>query len=217
MIKPFIYRPVNPYTITQRFGEKKACIDNRTKKVFSTFADNACPVGSRSLYPPGGHNGLDLSAAAWQYTYSPIAGVVIEKQTEIERGLGLGIVTHTPQFCAETGTYEFMKIRIWHFIQLEVDLGEHVTLGALIGCADNTGYSAGDHAHLEAKPVRRVNGVWVNILQDNGSYGAIDPAPYMVPMFALEAATTLQRLKERLARALEILAEYARYQKRFIK
>ena len=50
--------------------------------------------------------------------------------------------------------------------------------------------STGDHLHYELKPIRfNSDGTYWNVLQDNGTYGAIDPLPYMVPSFAVHINT----------------------------
>ena len=71
MIEKFIYQPVSPFFINQRFGEDNACIstlDNKT--VITKPVGASCPVNFRSLYAnTNGHNGLDLRAARWQPVY----------------------------------------------------------------------------------------------------------------------------------------------------
>lgn len=209
----FLSQPVNPYFVSQRFGEKGACINNTTRKVVSSN-NGVCPTGTRSLYPSGGHTGLDQAAGNWQKVYAATEGIVEEKETEEARGLGLGIITETKRWCVETGQLEHMKHRYWHFIAIDVDLGEKVEVGQLIGYADNTGYSSGDHLHFELKPVRqKKNGTWYNVLQENGSYGAINPAPYIQNRFALDMATILRQLREVSAQLADLIADLIRYGK----
>ena len=61
-------------------------------------------------------------------------------------------------------------------------LGWQVKAGDLIGYADNTGASTGDHLHFGLKPQAQneSNGAWYNTEQLNGYNGAIDPFPFLV-------------------------------------
>lgn len=55
-----------------------------------------------------------------------------------------------------------------------------ISNGDLIGYADNTGASTGDHLHFALKPCAKGEdwGTFYNVLQNNGYGGAIDPTPY---------------------------------------
>ena len=60
------------------------------------------------------------------------------------------------------------------------NIGIPVETGDLIGYADNTGASTGDHLHFSIKPclINEANGIWYNVEQKNGFNGSIDPQPY---------------------------------------
>ena len=217
MLDKFLWHPVSPFTIHQRFGEDRACVSNADNKtVISKKTNAACPSGYRSLYvQTKGHNGLDVAAGRWQTVYAAHDGMVTEVQTEEARGLGVGIVTDKQYLCKETGKKEHFKTRYWHFIALDVHLGEKVKVGDLIGFADSTGFSSGDHLHFELKPVIILeweNGrpIYNNVLQRNGMLGAIDPMPYFNNGSALQVAGIIRQIAELSAKLADFIADKLR-------
>lgn len=64
----FIFQPVKPYKITQRFGDNLVCINKATGELVDMPAGTKkCPVGYRSFYSNmKGHNGIDMKASHWQ-------------------------------------------------------------------------------------------------------------------------------------------------------
>ena len=217
MIERFLFQPVTPFHVNQGFGEDRACIsttDNKT--IISKESSATCPIGYRSFYTQTkGHNGIDLTAKRWQPVYAAHDGVVNEVQTEVERGLGVGIVSDRKYFCIETNKPEHFKSRYWHFIALDVHLGEVIKTGDLIGYADSTGFSSGDHLHLELKPVTirdYEKGVPIcdNVLQNNGYLGAVNALPYFEMISALKIAGIVRQLAELTARVADFIADFAR-------
>lgn len=178
MIRPFLYRPVNPFIVTQTFGQNKACIDIATESKYIICDGLNPPAGYKSLYSQmKGHNGLDLVAKRWQVVVASHDGVISDVSTETERGLGVEIMSDDKFFIQELGgMYARIKTRSWHMIALNVHKGDRVKAGQIIGYADSTGYSTGDHCHFELKPVDYHGN---NLLQNNGFFGAINPLPYM--------------------------------------
>ena len=201
----FLYQPVKPFIFTQKFGENKACVsnfDNKTTIYKETEA--SCPIGFRSVYSMmKGHNGIDLVAKRWQPVYCAQKGRVVEVETEKERGLGVGILTEHEG--------KFYKHRYWHFIALNVHMGDELETGDLIGWADSTGFSTGDHLHFELKETDKFGNTLYN---DNGYFGAIDPVPYMENIFALDIKginSQIKRIRESLAILVDRLSDYLRY------
>lgn len=197
-----LWYPLNPFKINQEFGDSLACTEDNNlpitkRKVVGMIApigtnNYVCPVGYVELYPllgMKGHTGMDLRAYHGQELYhcGP-EGIVEEVATEIERGLGLGIITND-KFDFEGGTYN-AKIRYWHLKGFSVNKGDIVKRGDLIGYCDNTGLSAGDHLHMELKPVlKNSKGVWYNVFQNNGYFGSVDQKPYFNGKFAKDIDT----------------------------
>lgn len=192
-MKLILKYPLTPFSINQNFGDSLACTENnnlpitqrkvvgKMKLAGSLDSSYVCPVGYVDLYPllgMKGHTGADLKAYHGQELYHCGPEATVEEiQTEPERGLGLGLITTDKH--EFSGGFYHAKLRYWHLQSFNVKKGDIIKQGDFIGLCDNTGLSAGDHLHLELKPVdRNSNGVWYNLLQDNGFYGSIDPIPY---------------------------------------
>jgi murein DD-endopeptidase MepM/ murein hydrolase activator NlpD len=212
----FIFSPVKSFFITQNFGENTVCISNTTGKTRTCDGHNP-PAGYRSVYSQmKGHNGVDLICGSWEPCYSAQSGTVVEVSTEEARGLGVGIITKDKYFCTETGKAEHFLIRYWHFWANNVEVGQEVKVGDLIGYCGSTGYSTAVHLHLEVKPVKVKfkDGVYkshTNILQTNGYFGAVNPLPYCETQIqAIEFAGIWKQVKELIARLADKLGDKLR-------
>lgn len=205
MNEKFLFWPISPKVINQFFGENKACIDDATatKYIYKETAA-VCPVGFHSMYSMmKGHNGIDLNAKRWQPVYAAQSGRVDEVCTEMARGLGIGIRTLAPNG-------KWYRHRYWHFIALDVESGDELKTGDLIGYADSTGYSTGDHLHFELKEVDFYGRV---LNQGNGYFGAVDPMPFMEDKFALDIKgiqSKIDLIREKLAILSDAVADWLR-------
>lgn len=185
-----LFYPVKPYIKYQNFGANEACSQISTlpvgKRKIVSKVDGLCPVGYEELYPilgMKGHTGMDMFGGHDWPCYSSTDGVVEEVQTEVERGLGIGIITKE-KYTFPEGEYN-VKTRYWHLKGINVEKGQEIKAGHLVGWCDNTGLSAGDHLHFELKPVLKAeNGSWYNVFQSNGYFGSIDPEPFFNRKFA---------------------------------
>lgn len=178
----FLLQPLSTLYVNQGFGENNVCYRtvNGKVEVITPQIQGVCPAGYSSLYSMmKGHNALDLRAYHGQPILAPCDGFIQELQTEEARGLGIGLITKNKYPCIETNKDELFKIRFWHLMTINVKMGQTIKKGDLLGLADNTGYSSGDHLHFEVKPVVYENYLWNNILQNNGYFGAVDPLPYI--------------------------------------
>lgn len=199
-MRKLFYRPVDPWVVTQRFGENNVCIDNATGKRVISCDGRKPPAGYRSVYSlMRGHNALDVAAKRWQPIYAAADGTVDEVETEESRGLGVG-VRH------DFGADGLWKTRYWHMVALDVHKGDKVKTGELIGYADSTGLSTNDHVHFELKPLLPSG---KNKFQDNGYFGAVDPTPWMHDSFALKFSL-LTQLRELAAKLLDMLSDRVR-------
>lgn len=186
----FLYQPVHPYIVNQKFGENKACIDLATRSKTITCDGLNPPPGYRSLYGPLGHLAIDLKASHGQPVYCSYEGVVSSIDTKERSGLDVKVFSE----------FEGKKYRhtYEHLLGYQPKIGDKIGTGDLIGWADNTGYSSGDHLHWQVE--QWINGAWV----------AIDPEPLTFNSFALLQGNQFKQIKESLAVLLEKLSELLR-------
>lgn len=146
--------PVDPFKINQYFGSNGAY-----------YQANGINIK--------GHNGVDLQAKHGQPVYASHDGYATY---EIDEKGGCGVVVKADGF----------KTIYWHFVDGTSE-PKHmspinnfkinpVKAGDLLGYADSTGLSTGDHLHWGLKLIDS-QGVTLN--SDNGYLGAIDPLPYL--------------------------------------
>lgn len=167
-----LYPPLKKVLITQHFGENPGF-----------YAD---PKFGGII----GHNGLDLAAHHGDPVYASHDGLA---SFQIDSGGGHGVVIITNGLFEEVdGTQNYFKTIYWHLCdslkepQFASPFQDKtgftpVKCGDLIGYADNTGASTGDHLHFGLKTVAlgEAWGTYYNTNQHNGYNGAIDPEPYL--------------------------------------
>ncbi len=162
-----LYYPVRPIFFNQKFGETSNLAYYKANGIEFT-----------------GHNGIDMATKHSQPVYASHDGIV-EVQVDINQGHGV-VITTQQDYEYKGGVAKFKSIS-WHLIDdIPVKTGQLVKAGDIIGYADNTGLSTGDHLHFGLKPIKLVNKSPVNIEQNNGYMGAIDPAPYFNGKYATD-------------------------------
>lgn len=162
-----LFFPVKPWPLTQVFGVNP--------DLYKQFGIK-------------GHNGLDIKTYHGQQVYAAHDGTVVYAGMDGKEGVG--VVLRTDEEKEYAGGTAFFKSIYWHLINnVPVRVGQKVKTGDLIGYADNTGYSTGDHLHFALKPQAKGENDWTwdNVLQNNGYNGAIDPTPYFCGYFAIDA------------------------------
>lgn len=155
-----------------------------------------------------GHNGLDLFASHGQPVYAAHDGNAYY-ETDDRQGCGVVIRTNEVYDYVLDPKYSqvYFKTIYWHLCDGTkeykfnspincTDLtssGQPVKKGDLIGYADSTGFSTGDHLHFGLKPVGdgELPGTFYNIEQDNGYAGSIDPTPYLDGKYAEDVSVVL--------------------------
>lgn len=134
-----------------------------------------------------GHNGQDYVAPHGEPILATHDGTVTYAGGEAKEGVG--VVVTTDQKYEYEGKETFFKSIYWHLClptchegkhKIPVAFGQKVKKGDVIGYANNTGFSTGDHLHFSIKPVAQGESQWTwwNTEQNNGYGGAIDPEPF---------------------------------------
>ena len=174
MSKLQLLKPLNPFIITQKFGETA---------FLQYYKDNGLNLK--------GHNGLDLASIHGQPIYASHDG---DAYYEVDNGQGHGVVIRTREKFDYEDKQAYFKTIYWHMCDgikepqfaspikgTTQSKPKRVKAGDIIGYVNSTGLSTGDHLHFGLKSCRigEPNNTWYNIKQDNGYYGAIDPMPYM--------------------------------------
>lgn len=197
-----LYYPVSPARLNQGFGVNGAYYQANGINII-------------------GHNGLDLQAYHGQPVYAAHDGTAFYEE-DSSAGHGVVIVGNAAVDTAY-GT-SVIKTIYWHLCDpvrepkyaspiwmragqtANSGRGFAVKTGDLIGYADSTGLSSGDHLHFGLKPI--VIGVaprsgdapdvgignWIDALPTNGYLGAIDPTPYFNGFFAPQATQAVSLL-----------------------
>lgn len=138
-----------------------------------------------------GHNGIDFYASHGQPIFATHDGIATFQE---DSSGGMGVVLLSDSVYEYGDKYVYFKTIYWHMVDSSkepkykspveghnaITGGLKVKKGDIIGYADSTGLSTGDHLHFGLKPCLPDEpiGTWANILQDNGYMGAIDPMPY---------------------------------------
>jgi len=145
--------------------------------ITQVFGDNGWFYNKPQFGNIIGHNGIDFYTEHGTPVYATHDGLA-QYQTDSSSGHGVIIYNNTGY-----------KTIYWHFCDSKKepqykspieDDDIQVQNGDLIGYADNTGASTGDHLHFGFKFCEKgeYTGVWYNLYQKNGYLGAEDPMPY---------------------------------------
>ncbi len=201
MGKLSLFYPVKPNNVNQGFGVNGAYYQAHGINIL-------------------GHNGIDFAATHGQPVYATHDGMAY---FEIDSNQGHGVVIRsTEQADFDDGSTSYYKTIYWHLCDGDKEPqftspitatdytgpGQAVKAGDIIGYADNTGLSTGDHLHFSVKPIApgEYPGTWDNVLQTNGYLGCIDAAPYFNGFFAENAQAVLANLNQQLSLAQKALA-----------
>lgn len=157
-----LYLPIKPFLVTQKFGETAS---------LSYYKSNGINFK--------GHNGIDVAATHGQSIRASHDGWC---SVEVDNNQGHGVVITTNTAYAYKGKDVYFKTIYWHMIDnIPVKNGQQVKAGDVIGYANSTGLSTGDHLHWALKPCDKKG----NTLEFyNGYYGCIDPWPYALETYA---------------------------------
>lgn len=173
MEKFSLYFPLKPQIVTQIFGVNG-----------KYYQDHGVDIV--------GHNGIDFLAYHGQPIYAAHDGIAYYEVDE-DQGDGFVVISNKP--FDYNGVATWFKTVYWHLISardatfhpvIATDRAVPVVAGQLLGFADSTGLSTGDHLHFALKPVApgEAPQMWYNVAQKNGYQGAIDPQPFFNGKFA---------------------------------
>jgi hypothetical protein len=163
--------PIKPVIVTQRFGDTTFLQWYKDHGVVFT-----------------GHNGIDFWAYHGEPIYAAHDGMAFF-QTDTSLGHGVVVITQTQLDYKNTQAY--FKSIYWHMCDsikepkykspIEQYIGGiAVKTGDLIGYADSTGLSTGDHLHFGLKPMMlKYPNDYTLLEPNNGTNGAIDPSHYL--------------------------------------
>lgn len=201
-----LFHPVKYQFITQQFGEANAWRLPNGKVVGGRVKPQQDAVNFYTHYlGHKGHNGLDIAASRGAQVYAAHPGVVSEISTDPSKGLEVHLRTEGP---VETSAHSgFHKTIYLHLQGINVKPQDKVKVGDLLGWADNTGNSGGDHLHFGLAPCDEKG---IKLFPDNGYGGYTDPNPYMAPISALDARSKIVKILEAFAVWNEKLADIAR-------
>jgi len=148
--------PLRDIQVTQYFGSSFTWYDP-VKKKYVDFYKN---LGLN------GHQGVDFYAMDGCPVLATHNGKI--NKAYFNKGAGNYIEIMDEGYRFTTG--------YCHLKSMNVEKGDSVKIGDIIGYADNTGvYTTGSHLHFELKELSERHDV---INKNNGYGGCIDPAPY---------------------------------------
>lgn len=178
----FLYYPVGkPRQVNQQFGA-----------INPSYQANGINIV--------GHNGVDFGVRHADPIYASHDGIALY---EIDGNQGHGVVLRstTPEII--DGKLQHYKTIYWHMVDPKVEPQHESPVfrspnlvckaGDLLGWADSTGFSTGDHLHFGFKTIalNEDNGAWYNLNQDNGYMGAISPESYWNGYYAQDAQSII--------------------------
>jgi hypothetical protein len=183
-----MFYPVKPWYVTQKFGETA---------LLSYYKQNGIVFK--------GHNGMDIATGYGTPIRAAHDGIAYY---EVDLSQGHGVVLRTNEMFEYEGKEVYFKTIYWHLIEDtnlkykspvaeyrdKTKMGMPVRAGDIIGYADSTGLSTGNHLHFGLKPCLPGEPAWglYNVEQENGYNGAISPLPYFNGIFAEDYYNALQ-------------------------
>lgn len=160
-----------------------------------------------------GHNGYDLFAKHGAPLYAAHDGTITFAGEDGPNGY-LVVIKTNEEFEYNGGSAYFKTLYAHMLPPIPVKAGDKVEAGDLIGYADNTGFSNGDHLHWGLKPVGKgeKDWEWYNIEQENGYNGAIDPTPYIAvkPNGNFYTASDIHSLWQKIKELQSLLAKLSK-------
>lgn len=185
-----VYHPLKTSRLSQGFGDNKACARVHSRGVpYRPFQIKGKVGGVCSPYYEEfyrliglkGHNGLDHALWTGEPIYFPVdapCGWTARLHEDSDGGLGVDVFSDRPLL---NGRYA--KFRFWHLDGYNVNNGQPVRFGQVIGFGGMTGAASGPHLHWSMKFVTESG---ATLERDNGYTGAVDFSPWYDKTLALD-------------------------------
>lgn len=198
-MKLHLFYPVKPWHVFQDFGECHPSVCEKYK----------------ALGLKKGHKGIDVPADHGEPVRAAHGGTVVWAGIGSSDGVGVILRTHNPyEYKDHQAYYETLY---WHLCtpdchngkhRVPVTVGDRVKAGEVIGYANNTGFSTGDHLHFEAKPVYKGENKWDwrKAEPDNGFHGAVDPKRFFNGIHAEDIDQTISIMKKLIEAYTSLIA-----------
>lgn len=175
-----IIRPIEPFELTQGFGENPASYAR-----FGLKGHNGWDLRTKFADTPKGHRNI---MASWLMEF-------YRKGNEGSDGYGLFFET----VCKLKNTW---KLTFAHCLSVENFTAKNE--GETMAISDNTGNSTGSHLHLTVKRIKIIDGVHQVQDYNNGYFGAVNPQEYFDELRAYKAANGKPELpKENLTMTID--------------
>lgn len=182
-----LYRSLKPNLISQGFG-----LANTKPELLSKY---------EALGLKFGHNGIDFPCPLGEpilWNGYDIEGKVVKLSTEVNEGLGVVVITED-----KDGIFQHI---FWHLKEIKCQVGQVLNSGDLIGLADSTGFSTGNHLHWGLKEMYKNDmGQFVVKDPDNGYLGSIDPTPFSRDIFIGDTLLVMDKQLSLIRKVLEFL------------
>ena len=146
-----------------------------------------------------GHNGVDLKLGYDpRQSYGTDINFICEGkviQTVWDNPMstkGNGVYQDSLEWVGVDNKLRFLKIAYWHFMDVDVKVGQDVTPENNAGDMGNSGIVfpepnpsqpyVGTHLHLGVYPYISENGIWKKEFPNNGYDGAVDPLQFIIDL-----------------------------------
>jgi len=125
-----------------------------------------------------GHNGLDIAYHRYTPVVAPLKLYVT--WTELgDRGYGNNVWGETEAVIID-GIKVKLEMVFGHLDSISVQPYKWVEIGIELGKGDDTGFSSGHHLHFGIRPYIFTNGVWRQMLMNNGYAGYTEVEPFLI-------------------------------------
>jgi murein DD-endopeptidase MepM/ murein hydrolase activator NlpD len=155
-------------------------------------------VNGTNIYAQFGfklHNGTDYAPTKNKLISAPCDGMIVRTGNQpTGGGIFLGLIDGDGSM-----VFDFL-----HCEKLLVTEGQRVEEGQPLAIQDNTGYSTGEHTHIQPRPAKNWNGKfgadlkWENAVQNDANH-SIDPETLWSAVYAEDIWAQKEKLKKQIS------------------